>query len=156
MKKLSWEQVEIALKKLGAKIKTSGFKPDYIIGITAGGLVPLYFLAKHLDIANILTVSTNSYERDKKGETVITYLPEIDLKGKKILLVDEIADTGESFKKMREAIVQKYTVGEIKTATIIVKKGVCAFEPDYWIAEKQNEWIVFPWEKEYFPEYFSK
>ena len=154
MRKLSWEQAEKAIEELGDKIKVSGFKPNYIIGITTGGLIPLYFLAKQLDIDNILTVSASSYEKDKRKETVITYLPEIDLKNKKVLLVDEIAETGESLKKMKEAIVKKYKVGEIKTATIGVNKDKCTFEPDYWIITERGGWVVFPWEREDFPEYF--
>ena len=68
MKKLSWEQIDKSLEELADKIKASDFKPDYIIGITTGGLIPLYFLAKKLDINSILTVSASSYEKDKQKE----------------------------------------------------------------------------------------
>jgi len=156
MKKFSWEQVEKAIEELGNKIKSSGFKPDYIIGITTGGLIPLALLAKQLDIDKILTVSASSYEKDKKKKTVITYLPVVDLKNQKILLVDEIVETGETLKKMTEAIIKKYKVGEIKTATIGVNRDKCIFEPDYWIVAESGEWVVFPWEKDDFPEYFQK
>lgn len=154
MRKLSWEQIEKALEELGDKIKSSGFKPDYIIGIAAGGLIPLYFLSKRLDMDNILTISVSSYEKGKRKETVITYLPEVDLKNKKILLVDEISETGESLNKSKKAIFEKYKTDEIKTAAMVVNKDKCKVEPDYWIVAELGEWIVFPWEKEDFPEYF--
>ena len=154
MKKLSWEQTEEAVDQLANRIKISGFKPDYVIGITTGGLIPLYFLAKKLDVDSILTVSATSYEGDEQKTLRITYLPEIDLRGKRVLLVDEIADTGNSLKAVSDAVVSKYGVGELKTATLAVNKDRCKFYPDYYVLTEQGEWLVFPWEKEDFPEYF--
>jgi len=154
MKKLSWEQIEEVVDELAGKIKASGFQPDYIIGITMGGLIPLYLIAKRLDIDNVLTVSASSYEKDKQKELEITYLPEIDLRGKKVLLVDDIADTGVSLKGVSEAIINKYGLSELKTATLAVNKDRCKFYPDFYAAVEQGEWLVFPWEKEDFPEYF--
>ena len=156
MKKLSWEQIEEGFEELANNIKASGFKPDYIIGITTGGLIPLYFLVKKLDVDNILTVSASSYEKDKQKELQITYLPEIDLSGKKILLVDDIAETGISLKGVSDAIIAKYKISELKTATLGVNKDKCKFFPDFYIFSEQGEWVVFPWEKEDFPEYFSE
>jgi uncharacterized protein len=156
MKKLSWQQVEEVVEQLGEIIKTSGFKPDYIIGITTGGLIPLYFLAKKLSIDNILTVSATSYEKDKQKELKITYLPSIDLQGKKLLLVDEITETGASLKGVVETIKTTYSPAELKTATLVINKDKGIFFPDFFVLEEKGEWIVFPWEKEDFPEYFIK
>ncbi len=47
MTNLSWKGIEDSLEQLACKIKASGFLPDYIAGITRGGLIPLYFLAKN-------------------------------------------------------------------------------------------------------------
>ena len=155
MKKLSWEDIEEITDKLADKIKASGFKPDYIVGITTGGLIPLYFLIKKLDIYHILTVSASSYERDQQKELKIAYLPEIDLIGKKLLFVDEITDTGVSLKGVLDAVVNKYKPEEIKTATLVVKTDRCKFYPDFYVVTEQGEWVVFPCDKEEFPEYFK-
>ena len=155
MKKLSWEDIEEITDKLADKIKVSGFKPDYIVGITTGGLIPLYFLIKKLGIYNILTVSANSYEKDWQKELKISYLPEIDLTGKKLLFVDEITGTGTSLKGVLDAVVNKYKPGEIKTAALIVNTRKCKFYPDFYAVAEQGEWVVFPWEKGEFPEYFK-
>lgn len=154
MKKFSWEGIEKVIDELCDNIKESGFKPDYIICITRGGLIPLYFLAKKLGIDNVLTISANSYEKEKQKELEITYLPEINLKGKKVLLVDEITDTGVSLKGVSDVILTKYNVGELKTATIVVNKEKCKFYPDFYVVLTKGEWVVFPWEKTEFPEYF--
>lgn len=154
MKKFSWEQIEKIIDELADNIKANGFKPDYIICITAGGLIPLYFLAKKLGIDNILTISASSYEKNKQKELRITYLPEVDLEGKKVLLVDEITDTGSSLKGVSDAVVNKYNVGELKTATLVVNKDKCKLYPDFYTVTVQGEWVVFPWEKTEFPEHF--
>ncbi len=74
MKKLSWDDIENITDELADKIKTSGFVPDYIIGITIGGLIPLHFLAKKLGgTPNILTISVNSYNKDKKIPNWVAY-----------------------------------------------------------------------------------
>ena len=156
MLKLSWEDIENTTDKLADKIKAANFKPDYIIGITTGGLIPLYFMAKKLDdIDNILTVSATSYDKDKKEDLKVLYLPEINLEGKKILLVDEIAETGDTLRKISELIKDRYRVSELKTATLGVNTDKCNFYPDFYIIEEKG-WVVFPWEKEEFPEYFEE
>lgn len=156
MKKLSWEDIEENIDKLADKIKASGFKPDYIIGIANGGLIPLYFLTKKLGVNDVLIVSASSYDKDKRQDLKIKYIPETDLTGKKILLVDDIADTGLSLKGVLDAIKHRYDNSEIKTATLEVNKKRCQLYPDFYIGIEEGEWVVFPWEKSEFPEYFPK
>lgn len=154
MRKLSWGQIEEMSDELGEKIKASGFQADYIIGIAMGGLIPLYLVAKQLDIDTVLTISASSYEKEEQKELKITYLPEADLRGKKILLLDDIADTGNTIKGVSEAVTSKYNISELKTATLVVNKSRCKSFPDFYAFEEPSEWVVFPWEKEDFPEYF--
>lgn len=153
--KYSWEQIENVFDELAGKIKASRFEPDYIVGITNGGLIPLYYIAKKLKgFEHVLTVSGDSYEKDQKKEFRILYMPEIDLQGKKILLVDEIADTGETLKEISDAMMAKYKIGELKIATLAVNTERCQFYPDFHVIE-EKVWVVFPWEKDDFPEYFA-
>lgn len=146
MIKLSWKDVEKTTDKLAKKIKASGFKPDYIIGITTGGLIPLSLLAKRLKIKRILTVSASISKKDKKLK--IIYAPDIDLKSKKVLLIDEIVETGTTLKKISEMFTKKFNIGELKTATLGMNKDRGTFHPDYYIFEEKGEWVVFPWEDE--------
>lgn len=155
MTKLSWEDIERITDELALKIKESGFVPDYIIGITSGGLIPLYFLTKKLDIDNILTISASSYNKDVKGEVRVTYLPEVDLAGKKVLLVDEIVETGDTLTTISGAVTSKYNTAEVRTVSLAINKGKCKFLPNYYMLEGDG-WVVFPWEKEEFPEYFKE
>ena len=145
MKKLSWKDIEKVTDELTEKIKSSNFMPDCLMGITTGGLIPLYFLAKKLKVNNILTIST---ELNEKKELTIKYSPEVNLKSKKILLIDEITETGNSLKKVLDFVNNKYDPKEVKTATLGMNKDKSQFCPDFYVLVEQGEWIVFPWEKE--------
>ncbi|TAK95366.1 hypothetical protein EPO05_04395 [Patescibacteria group bacterium] len=153
IKKLSWEDIERLVIELGQQIKASSFWPDYLVGITVGGLVPLALLAKELGLNKIVTVSASSYEKDRQGELSILYLPEIDLKGQKVLLVDEIADTGQTLEKVSQVMREKYNPAELRTAVMAINQDKCQNRPDYF-ATAETGWVVFPWERKDFPEYF--
>ncbi|MBP9732673.1 MAG: hypothetical protein KBD29_04430 [Candidatus Magasanikbacteria bacterium] len=154
MRKLSWEDIEKMTDELAEKIKISGFRPDYIIGITTAGLIPLYFLARKLgNIRNILTISANSYNKNKQGELEIIYLPQIDLSDKKVLLVDEISGTGTTLKEISRILTAKYKVKDLQTATVVALKDSKKY-PDFYALEASDDWLVFPWDKYEFPEYF--
>lgn len=146
MSNLSWNEVEKSAQELADKIKASNFEPDYLIGIAIGGLIPLGLLAKKLDINDIATITVSSYDGRDKKELEITYLPKIDLSNKKVLLVDEIAETGETLKQICDILTGQYGVKELKTATLGINKEKCKFRPDF-AALEANDWIVFPWEE---------
>ena len=61
--------------------------------------------------------------------------------GKKFLIVDDIADTGQTLQGMRAEVYK-----EAHTATIHYHKQ-SSVEPSYWVEEKSDDWIVYPWEK---------
>ena len=89
---LSWQQVEDLAAKLANAVRSSGFKPDCLVGITVSGLFPLALVAKEFDTKDVAVVSARSYNERKQGKLKITALPKIELRGKRVLLVDEIAD----------------------------------------------------------------
>lgn len=88
MKKLSWAEIEKIADELANKIRASGFKPDYIIGID-----------------NVLTITATSCDKDRKKDLKILYLPQVDLSNKKVLLVDEITETGDTLEKISPGIL---------------------------------------------------
>lgn len=128
------------------KIKESGYKPDVIIAILRGGMVPAINLSDLLRIKEILTLKVEHWgitaTKNKKAE-LKSSLPE-DIKGKKILLVDDLTDTGGSIEVCIKYI-KELNPREIKTATLIHKKQA-KFEPDFY-AERIDKWrwIILPW-----------
>ena len=143
---LSWKQLERLVRKLASKIRESGWKPQCLIGITVGGIIPLALLADEFGTKNIATVSARSYSKKRQGKLRITALPKIDLRGKRVLLVDEIADNGTTLKRISGIFVRQYKVRELRTSALVVNKKNCKYWPDYYVLET-DKWIVFPWDK---------
>jgi uncharacterized protein len=155
MKKLTWNDIETMTDDLAAQIRRAGFAPDYIVGITISGLIPLYFIARKLgNIRNILTVSAHSYEKDKQGDLVFTYLPEINLNGKNVLIIDEICATGNTLRQVSDIFIHKYKAGTVRSMTLITSND-SKFQPDFCAVKEHVDWVVFPWDKHEYPEHFA-
>lgn len=154
MKQLSHNDLKRAAKKIANKISKDKFKPDYIIGIATGGLFPMGLIAKELKHKKMLVVSANRINGDPNKGIKINYLPKEDLSNKKILLIDEVAETGSTLAKVKQALIKNHNIKEIKLATIGVNLDICKCIPDYYDITAKGEWIVFPWDDvSEFPEY---
>jgi len=68
-----------------------------------------------------------------------------DLSGKRVLVVDDVADDGGTLKGVVEFEVLPRNPLEVKTATLHMKPW-CRFKPDYYV-EATDAWIIYPWEK---------
>lgn len=143
--KLSWDDIEEQCGVLAKGIEERAVPFDIIIGISRGGWVPARILSDILGNDEIDTVRVKFYESvDKTAkEPVILLSTQIDIKGKDILLVDDIADTGESLIATIEHLKEK-NAKSIFVATL-VKKPQSKVTPDLFVRETPN-WVIFPWE----------
>lgn len=121
-------------------------KPNIIVSIGKGGSIPGVILAEHFDTNN-LNLGLKSYNNFNQSK-MIEYqpLPSYEsLRGANILLVDDLADTGETFKYALDKFKQN-KVEYVKTASVFKKKE-STFTPDYFVEEVPSYvWIVQPWE----------
>ena len=142
----SWNQIYGLLLKLSEKIRKSGFEPDVIVGVSRGGLIPARIMSDLLENSKLANVTTEFYVgmAKTKSEPTITQPVSFPVKDKKVLVVDDLADTGESL-KLVNVHLKKQGASEIKIATIYYKPW-SIIVPHYY--EKQTRcWIVFPWEQ---------
>jgi hypoxanthine phosphoribosyltransferase len=141
----TWNQIYNMLLSQAKKIRQSGFKPDIVIGIAKGGWIPARVLSDLLEIPNLAAVRVEFYlgVAETKKEPVLTQNVSAVVTGKKVLIVDDVADTGKSLKLAREHILQQGAV-EIRTATVY-RKPWSIIKPDYYETET-SLWVVFPWE----------
>ena len=141
----TWNQVYDMLLNLAEKIRKNGFKPDIIVGVSRGGWPPARVLSDLLDNPNLANVRAEFYlgVAETKGEPTLTQPVSVAVAGKKVLIVDEVADTGKSLKLVKEHII-KEGAAEVKVATVYYKPWSIIM-PDYYEKET-NRWIVFPWE----------
>jgi len=142
--RVSLEEFVELCKDLAAKIQESKFKPDIIIGISKGGWVPARFLSDYLGIDSTASVACKSYHCKKKTQAPeITEKLSINIKGANVLVVDDIADSGETILVLKDYLAS-FKPAAVKFATLHYKPWSKA-KPDYYI-EETNAWIVYPWE----------
>jgi len=141
----TWNEIYGMLLNLAEKIRRNGFKPDIIVGVSRGGWPPARVLSDLLDNPNLANVRAEFYlgVAETKGEPVLTQPVSMEVAGKRVLVVDEVADTGKSLKLVKEHIVERGAV-DVKIATVYYKPW-SIIKPDYYEKET-NRWIVFPWE----------
>lgn len=133
------------LLSLARKIVKSGFVPDVIVGVSRGGWVPARVLCDLLSAPVLANVGVEFYAGVgvRKGQPRLTQPLSAAVSSKRVLVVDEVADTGESLKLVKEHVI-KEGAGEVRTVTIYTKPW-SVVEPDYY-GKKTSCWVVFPWE----------
>ena len=142
---LSWEEIYNATLRLSERIAASGFDPEVIVGIARGGWIPARILSDVLFTASLQNIRIEYYSDIGVHEKAprITQPISGSITGKRVLLVDEVADTGES---LRHAI--QYVNGlspESLVTGVPVLKPESIVIPDHRIL-KIDAWVVFPWE----------
>lgn len=127
-----------------AKEVKNDFNPDVILSIARGGLTIGHFLSIALNTRNCFSLNSIHYEDTKKLDTInIFNVPDLS-KFKKILLVDDVIDSGESIVAIKKLLMSKFPHIELKVATIYFKQKAL-IKPDYTIKEA-HDWIEFFWD----------
>ncbi|MCL4429316.1 MAG: phosphoribosyltransferase [Chloroflexi bacterium] len=141
----TWNQIYDMLLSQAQKIQIQKYKPDIITGIARGGLVPARILTDLLESPELSFIQVEFYTdiNQTHQEPTLKQPLTTQITGKKALLVDDIADTGESLKLAKTHLQQQGAL-ETKTATLYTKPQSIT-TPDFY--EKQTtSWVVFPWD----------
>lgn len=140
-----WSQIYKMLLQISRKIRRDNFKPDVIVGVSRGGWPPARVLSDFLENPNLANVKVEFYVgvAETKGTPTLTQPVSVKVAGKKVLVVDEVADTGKSLQLIKEHL-QKEGAAEVRIAAVYLKPW-SIIKPDYY-ARETSRWIVFPWE----------
>lgn len=138
-------QIRNGLNKIVEQMNDEGFKPDIVMGINRGGCIPGIYLSHKLKIPHqVLDVRLRDHKSDPETGNVLDAI----LENKKVLIIDDINDTGATFEHIYGLF------GEIKTikyASILHNTPSKFDKLDYWCYTINKEihpvWIVFPWEE---------
>lgn len=143
---VGWDVIDEGANEVVDKIEASGFKPDVVLGILRGGIVPARLIADRLGVDDIAVMEVKLYKATGiKGERpYIRQPPVLPLTGRRVLIVDDISDSGLTLQLAVEA-VNLYMPVEVRTASIYIKPWT-ELVPDYYAFTTRN-WIVFPWER---------
>ena len=145
---LTYELFGQSIGELARQVADSGFEPDILLGIARGGLVPAGALAYALDCKNLFTISVEFYTGVDERLDVPVMLPPFldarDLDAARVLVVDDVADTGRTLELVHEFCAGH--VAEARTA-VLYQKPQSIITADYaW--RQTDQWINFPWSSE--------
>ncbi len=144
---------------LAEKIYLSGFQPDFIIGVWRGGAPVGIAIQEYLDYVGVSTdhisIRTSSYTGiDQQDKTVkvhgLSYIVSNINADDKVLLVDDVFDSGRSIRAIFERLqlkTRRNMPTEIKVAMPWYKptKNITEITPDFYLHET-DKWLVFPHE----------
>lgn len=130
----TWDQFFTDAEKLARQIAPS--KPKSLIVVTRGGMFLGGMLSEYLDIPLVETVSIKSYADREKQLLKVLKFADYDLPDP--LIVDDIADTGETLKHLTE-------IYKAKVAVLFYRSKKAIIKPDFYLHEV-DKWVKFPWE----------
>lgn len=143
---ISWNQFYALCRKLVGRIFADGFAPDLIVAIARGGYVPARVMADFLGVMRLTSLRIEHYRGShKKPLATVRDTLAVPSRVDRILLVDDVSDTGDTFHLALEKVREKVCGAQIRTAALH-HKVESKYEPDYY-AEKilQWHWITYPW-----------
>jgi hypoxanthine phosphoribosyltransferase len=147
-KKVSWDEVEEWSRIVSNKIYESGWRPDVIIAISRGGYVPARLICDRLVVGELVSLQVTHWPSAAQmaKEAGVKYPLECDLNHRRALIVDDIADTGDSIIIAKDHIWTKCKPDELKVATLQWISGSSKIQPDFYAEEvKWWVWYQYPW-----------
>lgn len=138
-----WKAMRRDVNTLCREIVLDKFDPDVIVGLSRGGLTPGVMMSHWMEKPfKAIKASLRDFPEWED------YLPRKT--DERVLIVDDICDSGETFFKIRKHINERKENGvDVRFATLWWNSE-CNFEPHYYVNECQKDtnkiWIHFPWE----------
>ena len=145
MKYYAYENFKNDTNKLIQEVKD--FNPQTIVGIARGGLTLAHSMAEGLDIREVQTLRTELYDKTCKRDELSIFGSCEFRDIKRVLVVDDISDSGETLVAIMQHLEDKYSDVEFKSATLFYKE-TSVYEPHFWI-NKADDWIDFFWERDF-------
>ena len=158
---LSWADVEDHTTTIIKKMTALGWMPTVVVGLTRGGLLPATMISHYLNV-DMCSLDVSLRDNHFSGGPTSTWIPEEINNGHRILVVDDINDTGATFEWIRndwmgtvqgmEPTGNDWPWNQIKFAALV--HNIPSSHPTDFRAidinkDVDQQWICFPWETWY-------
>lgn len=151
---LTWQGFGDACRQIAEQIADSGWMPDLIVAIARGGMLPAGAISYALGVKANGAINVEFYTGVGKTmtepEILEPYMDISSLEGKRVLIVDDVADSGKTLKLIMDLIAKEglsmggnSTKVDARSATIYLKP-TSIIKPDY-VFKQTDKWINFPW-----------
>ncbi|MDO5746304.1 MAG: phosphoribosyltransferase [Actinomycetaceae bacterium] len=154
---LTWPGFGEGIRELAVQIVDSGWTPDLVVAVARGGLLPAGALAYAMGLKAIGTMNVEFYTDIAETLPEPVLIPPLmdpsALEGKKVLVVDDVADSGKTLALVMKMIREQGVpgIGDQKAINVSEARSACIYhksrsiiEPDY-VWKKTDKWINFPW-----------
>ncbi len=145
---LTWDDFAAASRSLALDVLRAGFDPELVVAVARGGLLLAGGLAYSLGIKSCGAVNAEFYTGvGTRLDDPVLLPPFLDagsLAGKRVLLVDDVSDSGRTLAMVVELL--EGMGAEVRTIVLYTKPGT-VHEPAFtW--RRTDRWITFPWSAE--------
>jgi len=148
-KELSFQEVLDNVRDLCLLVQTSGFKPDCILALVRGGMVPATILSHQLNVGSVYTYFVSHYNgRNDNGHLSYEDGSIFDLLSQSesnVLIVDDINDSGATL----DHVMSRFQTSDRCKSAVLIENTNSSFTCDYAarrVNKDANTWIKFPWE----------
>ena len=142
----SWSEIEELAADVAEEVLMDGFRPDVVVGVLRGGVVAAKLVADYLGVGRLAVFEVKFYRGiGEHGEEPVVTQPLVErVQGLRVLLVDDVVDTGKTL-ALATSYVSMHGPREVRSASLYVKPWA-SVKPDYY-GEETDAWIIFPWER---------
>lgn len=145
---MGWDALDDCTRSLVASMREQEWKPTLVVAVARGGMAPAAAISYAYDIKNVCMINIKYYD-DEAGvgkrlvmPIVLPPIPTLDgLSDQRILIVDDVADTGETLVYARDFFATRRE--NIRIATCYYKPWSICVPDFYW--KTTEKWIMFPW-----------
>ena len=145
---LSWDMFGQSAREMAQTIADSDYDPEIVIAVARGGLLPAgalaYALGLKLSDAINVEFYTDVHETLPDPVLLAPMLDTESIKGKRLLVVDDVADSGRTLALVLELLRE---MGADARSAVVYAKPRSVVDPDF-VWRRTDEWIVFPWSAE--------
>jgi len=145
---LSWNEFEELTERLVKKLPREF---DVLLCVSSGGVVLGKLISDYLDLP-LAVIAAQAYKKSETKRTmeevVVGDIATTHSIEGRILLVDDLVDTGSTMKKIYSSLNEKEKIAKLETAVLYIKPWA-TFKPNYYV-EETEKWVVFPYERREF------
>lgn len=143
---VAWHEIDQCVETTGRAIRAARFRPDCIVAILKGGIVPARLLSDFFGSIEIYPIRVKAYAGTRILARIRLESFRYPIGGKNVLLADDIHDSGQTLQKVMRHL-RRRRPRALRTATLFYKHNAL-HPPDFYARTVAPDvWVVFPWER---------
>ncbi|MBV9120730.1 MAG: phosphoribosyltransferase [Chloroflexi bacterium] len=142
---LTWDDIQESVSRIIGKLDNDY---DCMLVVTRGGLVPACLISEQIDLRNILVAAVMFYtgvDQTLEAPIFLQFPADPLLAGKKILVVDDVWDSGKTIMAVKQRVVEAQGHPSIAVLHYKPERSQFVERPDFW-GKETSDWLVYPWD----------